>query len=148
MKRATQALVVEGRLERAPADRAAAGRMLHACARHVESADVRAAADPSGSYSLLYDAARKAVVAHMLCHGLRVPNRPGSHAAVVEYATVELAGVVPAEHLAHLDRMRRLRHDTEYDARPLTEQEVRVDLAHAREIVRALTRALFPPATR
>lgn len=138
-------LVAGGRLERVPKNRAQAARMLQSCSRHVESAEARAAADPTGSYALLYDAARKAVAAHMLAVGLRVANRPGAHAATVAYAESALVKVVPADDLGHLDRMRRIRHDTEYDERPVTEREVRSDLAHARSLVQAVTRTLFPP---
>lgn len=119
--------------------------MLQSCLKHLETADQRAADDPSGSYTLLYDAARKAVAAHMLVHGLRATNRPGAHVAVVTYAEAELSAVVATEHLAHLDRMRRTRNDTEYEERPVSEREVRHDLAHARAMVQAIARVLFPP---
>jgi hypothetical protein len=145
--RAVLELVAEGRLERVRADKPRASRMLQSCARHLQTAVERAGADPSGCYSLLYDAARKAVVAHMLVGGLRPANRPGAHAAVVIYAEAELGGLVPGDHLAHLDRMRRARNDMEYEERPVTEAEVRNDAAHARAVVRAVTRKLFPPPT-
>lgn len=141
-------LIAEGRLERVPRNGRQAGRMLQAAALHLESADVRATADPSGSYALVYDAARKSVAAHMLFHGLRPTSRPGAHAATVTYAEHELAGIVGAGHVAHLDRMRRTRHDSEYEERPVTEQEVRNDHAHAAAIVQAIVRALFPPKPR
>jgi hypothetical protein len=139
-----QELLVEGRLDRVTKNASQAGRMLRSCMQHLETADQRAAGDPSGSYALLYDAARKAVAAHMLWHGLRVTGRPGTHAAVVTYAEAELA-TIGGDHLAHLDRMRRTRNDTEYEERPITELEVRNDLAHARFLVQAIARALFPP---
>ena len=140
-------LLVEGRLEKVPRNKTQSGRLLQAAARHVESARLRAADDPSGSYTLLYDAARKAVAAHMLAHGLRVTNRPGAHAAVVTYAESELVSLVGND-VDNLDRMRRSRHDTEYDARPISADEVRHDLVHAEAIVRAVGRALFPPRKR
>jgi hypothetical protein len=140
-------LVAEGRIERVPPNKAQAGRMLQACTKHIESADVRAGADPSGAYALVYDAIRKAVAAHMLFHGFRTTSRPGSHAATVTYAEAELGKVVAAQHVSHLDRMRRTRHASEYEERPVTEQEVRTDLAHAAAIVQAIVRALFPPKT-
>ena len=139
-----QELIVEGRLDRVAKNSPQAGRMLRACLQHLETADQRAAADPSGSYALLYDAARKAVVAHMLFHGLRVTSRPGAHAAIVTYAEEELA-TIGEEHIKHLDRMRRTRNDTEYDERPMSEREVRHDLTHARFLVHAISKALFPP---
>ena len=139
-----QELILEGRLDRVAKNSPQAGRMLRACLQHLETADQRAAADPSGSYALLYDAARKAVAAHMLFHGLRVTSRPGAHAAIVTYAEAELAAI-GEEHVPHLDRMRRTRNDTEYDERPVSEQEVRNDLTHARFLVQAIAKTLFPP---
>lgn len=138
-------LVAERRLERVRANRAQASRMLQSCTRHLHSAEARAAEDPSGSYALLYDAARKAITAHMLAHGLRVANRPGAHAAVVAYAEAELIDIVAAADLVNLDRMRRVRNDTEYEERSVSEREVRNDLSHARAVVQAVARALCPP---
>jgi hypothetical protein len=139
-----QEMIAEGRLDRVAKNSPQAGRMLRSCLQHLETADQRAAGDPSGSYALLYDAARKAIAAHMLFHGLRVTSRPGAHAAIVPYAEAELA-TIGKEHVAHLDRMRRTRNDTEYEERPINEQEVRNDLAHARFLVEAIAKTLFPP---
>jgi hypothetical protein len=137
-------MIVEGRLDRVARNASQASRMLQSCLQHLETADQRADGDPSGSYALLYDAARKAVAAHMLFRGLRVTSRPGAHAAIVAYADAELAAI-GGEHLVHLDRMRRTRNATEYEERPITEAEVRNDLEHARFLVQTITRALFPP---
>ena len=139
-----QDMIVERRLEKVGPNAKQAGLMLRSCMQHLETADQRAGGDPSGCYALLYDATRKAVAAHMLFHGLRVTSRPGAHAAVVAYAEAELAAIGD-DHLAHLDRMRRTRHDTESEERPVTEAEVRNDLVHARFLVQAITRTLFPP---
>lgn len=139
-----QDMIVERRLDKVGPNAKQAGLMLRSCMQHLETADQRAGGDPSGCYALLYDATRKAVAAHMLFHGLRVTSRPGAHAAVVAYAEAELAAIGD-DHLAHLDRMRRTRNDTEYEERPVTEAEVRNDLVHARFLVQAITRTLFPP---
>lgn len=142
--KAIQEMIVEGRLDRVQSDPRQAGRMLRSCGHHLDTADQSAGRDPSGSYALLYDAARKAVAAHMLFNGLRVTSRPGAHAAIVAYAEEELVAI-GGEHVAHLDRMRRTRNDTEYEERPVSEQEVRNDLEHARFLVQAVARSLFPP---
>jgi hypothetical protein len=63
---------------------------------------------------------------------------------MVAYAEVELV-TIGGDHVAHLDRMRRTRNDTEYEERPISEQEVRNDIEHARSIVQAVARTLFPP---
>jgi hypothetical protein len=139
-----QEMTIAGRLEKVARNPRQAGRMLQSCTRHLETADQRAGADPSGSYALLYDAARKAVAAHMIFRGLRITSRPGARAAMVIYAEGELATIAQG-HLEHLDRMRRTRNDTEYEERPVTETEVRNDLAHARFLVQAIAGTLFPP---
>lgn len=139
-----QEMIVQGRLDRVAKNSPQAGRMLRSCLQHLETADQRAGGDPAGSYVLLYDAARKAVAAHMLFHGLRVTSRPGAHAAIVTYAEAEL-GTIGGDHVVHLDRMRRTRNDTEYEERPISEPEVRNDLAHARFLVQAIAKGLFPP---
>lgn len=139
-----QDMIVERRLEKVAPNTRQADRMLRSCTQHLETANQRAGGDPSGCYALLYDATRKAVAAHMLFHGLRVTSRPGAHAAIVAYAEAELAAIGD-DHLVHLDRMRRTRNDTEYEERPITEAEVRNDLEHARFLVQAVARTLFPP---
>lgn len=55
-----QDLLREGRIESVPADLDTAASMLEESQRHLFSADQRMALDPTGAYSLLYDAARKA----------------------------------------------------------------------------------------
>lgn len=142
-----QELILEGRLDRVEAKPKQASQMLRSCIQHLETADQRAGADPSGCYALLYDAARKAVAAHMLFHGLRPTSRPGADAAVVTYAEAELTDIGEI-HVANLDRMRRTRNDTEYEERPISESEVRNDLEHAQALVQNIIRELFPPKTR
>lgn len=138
-------LLAERRLERVPIDLKHVGRILRSCAQHLETAGQRAGADPSGSYSLLYDATRKAVTAHLLSRGLRATNTAGAHRTIVEYAMAELRGVVADQTLDTLDRLRRTRHRTEYEERPLSETEVRTDLAHAQAVVASIQAAIFPP---
>jgi len=138
-----QELILEGRLDRLAPNPKQSSRMLRSCTQHLETADERAGADPSGCYALLYDAARKAVAAHMLFHGIRPTSRPGAHAAVVMYAEAELSDI-GGDHVANLDRMRRTRNDTEYEERPISEPEVRNDLEHARSLVQSIIKELFP----
>lgn len=138
-----QQLLLEGRLDRVDANRKQASQMLRSCTQHLETAEQRAGADPSGCYALLYDAARKAVAAHMLFHGLRPTSRRGAHAAVVMYAEAELIDI-GGIHVTNLDRMRRTRNDTEYEERPMSEAEVRNDLEHARSLVQSIIHELFP----
>lgn len=135
------ALVEQGRIEEVPADVGTARAILEEAERHLSSADRIAATDPNGAYALLYDAARKAVSAHMLASGYRATNAPGAHRTVVLYAESELADEAP-EHVDHLDRMRRTRNRSEYGVRVFGEAEIRNDLEHASGVVSAVRQEL------
>jgi hypothetical protein len=56
-------MIARGDLERVPASRDHADVLVSQARRHLASAAVIADADPAGAYQLLYDAARKALVA-------------------------------------------------------------------------------------
>lgn len=133
-----ESLIAARRLERVPADGAGADRRLDAAQRHLGSAEAILDEDPDGAYAMLWDAARKAVTAHMLARGLRVRNAPGAHAAVAEYAIVEL----PVEASGELDRMRRFRNRIEYGSTSFTARQVRHDLRNTRAVVEAVRKAL------
>lgn len=134
---AADELVSAGRLERVPADPAAALSLLQDARRHLEAAGSIADIDPNGAYQLAYDAARKAAVAHMLNRGLRVANRPGAHEATARYAADALLSESSS---GHLDRMRRFRNRSEYGVAHFDARVVEADLEHARAIVDAVAR--------
>ncbi|MHB1536008.1 MAG: hypothetical protein ACYC1D_15635 [Acidimicrobiales bacterium] len=100
--------------------------------------------DPTMAYVVLYDAARKAITAHMLANGCRAAKRPGSHQAVALYgqATITASGAV--SHIRALDRMRQVRNRSEYDRQPITGRLLATDLGHAQAIVAAIEAALPP----
>ena len=127
-------LVHDGRIELVPADLDVARTILLEALRHLQSAQVVAASDPNGAYALFYDAARKAVSAHMLSEGYRVAARPGAHQAVVLYAEEAVGGA----DVSQLDRMRRNRNRSEYDVKVFGAAEVAADLGFARGIVAAV----------
>ena len=132
-------LVADGRIELVPADVPAAAALLEEAARHLSSAAAIASTDPNGAYSLLYDAARKAVTAHMLARGYRVAGgRLGGHEAVVRYAEASLSESPYSEHVAQLDRMRRARNRSEYGFATFGARQLEADLQHARGIVAAV----------
>jgi hypothetical protein len=132
-------LVAGGRIERAPADPRAAAALLEEAARHLTSAAAIASTDPNGAYSLVYDAARKAVTAHMLARGYRVAGgRLGGHEAMVRYAEASLSEGPYSEHIAQLDRMRRARNRSEYGFATFGARQLETDLQHARGIVAAV----------
>ncbi len=131
-----QELLREGRIERVPADDESGQSMLEEAQRHLFSAETIMVLDASGAYSLIYDAARKAVSGHMLAKGFRAASgRPGGHAAVVAYASATFRGAGVTDVIKGFDRMRRTRHRVEYDAAIVGEAQLTGDLEAARKIV-------------
>lgn len=123
--------LVKGLLERVPADPERAVATIEEARRHLASAEVVVSSDPNGAYQLLYDAARKAVMAHMLAAGLRVTKRPGSHETTARYAAAALQTASAVE----LNRMRLRRNRSEYELAFFDEAELEAGLAHARDLV-------------
>jgi hypothetical protein len=121
-------------------DADAAAASLEEAARHLASARAIAETDPNGAYQLLYDAARKAVAAHMLSRGYRARNAQGAHAVTARYAAVALAARTPSA--AELERLRRRRNRSEYALAFFEPAEVREALEHAEAIVRVVAEDL------
>lgn len=135
-------LLEKGLLERIEVDSDAARQLLVEAERHLDSAARIAGDDPNGAYQLLYDAARKAVLAHMQRAGLRVAKgRPGGHETTGRYGVAAIGGNA-GEAMANFDRMRRNRNRSEYELRFFDEDEIVADLAHARAIVQAVEAVL------
>lgn len=108
---ATVTQLIDNRhLQRVAADSDTAISLLASAKRHVASARLTADDDPEASYSLAYDAARKASTALLAHQGLR-PTTAGGHLAVVEIMRAQFPGV-PG--LTSLDRLRRRRNQAEY----------------------------------
>lgn len=135
-------LIRSGRIERITPDLAAAWKRLDEAKVHLGSSAALAGSDPALAYVALYDAARKAITAHMQANGHRATNRPGAHQAVGLYTEAILASTTSRLHLRAFDRMRQIRNRSEYDQQPVTEQLLSVDLDHARAIVEAVEAAL------
>lgn len=135
---AVERLISEGRLERVPADRDAALARLEEAERHLASAGRVFRDDAIGSYVLLYDAARKAIDAHMLANGLRATNRPGAHEATARYAEAVFARTSHRDAVSRFDRMRRTRNRSEYGGSHLGPKVVEGDLARTRAILDAV----------
>jgi hypothetical protein len=104
--------------------------------RHAASAERIAEDDPAGAFQLLYDAARKALVAILENQGLR-PTSRGGHIAVLEAVSAQLDP--PMGHvLRPFDRLRRLRNNAEYprpDTPPFTAGDVARDITKIADIV-------------
>jgi hypothetical protein len=116
--------------------------LLGDAARHLRSSRAIAGDDPEGAYALLYDAARKAVDAHMSAAGYRASKvRPGSHEAIALYAREVFAGEYLDDGRA-LDRMRKQRNKAEYQAWHISAGRLAGDLVHADRLVEAVRREL------
>jgi len=137
-----EALVAEDVLARVPADLEEARRELAAAEMHLQGAEAAAAVDPTGAFTLAYDAARKAVVAHMRANGLRVRSRFGAHYQTGKYAMAALTGRGVDEHVVAFVDMREVRNDTEYEGEIVLHSDSAEALSHARAIVAAVERDL------
>ncbi|MDQ4124535.1 MAG: hypothetical protein M3134_02900 [Actinomycetota bacterium] len=135
-------LIDEKRIERVVPDRARAETKLDEAERHLESSRAVAANDPEDAYALLYDAARKAVDAHMAANGLRVSkSRPAAHETTALYAAEVIGGAYEADGKA-LNRMRKQRNRAEYGSWHISAARLKKDHAHAAGIVEAIRREL------
>lgn len=133
-----EALVVEGVLLRVPSDPGAAKRELSIARTHVAGAEASASVDPTGSFTVAYDAARKAVVAHMRARGFRVRSRFGAHYQTGRYARAVLRGRGIDDHVEAFVDMREVRNDTEYEGGTVAVSDSAEALSHARAIVEAV----------
>ena len=129
-------LLASGRLQSVPADSAAAHLRLSRSEQHLMTAASLLGQDNEVAYGSLYNAARKAVTAHMLARGLRASGTAGAHAAVGIYAIERVPDPTGSVH--EFQRMRRRRNNSEYDDMVFGSQEVAVDLQHAENIVAAV----------
>lgn len=138
-----EALIGDHRLQRVPASREHADRLIRHARAHLGSAAALATTDPEGSYALLYDGARKALTAVLENEGLR-PTSAGGHLAVYDAARAQLDPPLGST-LRPFDRMRRQRRDAEYpaaDAPALSPDDVRDDIAKSEAIVALAERVL------
>ncbi|MFF2817764.1 hypothetical protein ACFVT9_19825 [Kitasatospora cineracea] len=99
--------------------------------------------DAVGAYQLLYDAARKALVAILENQGLR-PTSRGGHIAVLEAVGAQLDPPLGAT-LRPFDRMRRRRNQAEYadlDSPEIETQDVANDAPKVKAIIGLAERVL------
>jgi len=139
-------LIAEGRIERVPVDPAIVQRMLRQATQNADGARREAdAGNPAGGHALAWDAARVAITAHMLHNGLRPTSKPGHHAAVVTYAEACLGDIADLHDLESLDRVRRTRNRSEYDAIPVSRTMFDGDEPGVRRVVQAIVKQLVVP---
>ena len=135
---ALEGLVADGTLRRATPDIAAATRELATAKLHLESSRLVAPSDPAGALVLAYDAARKAIEAHMRAHGLRVGAGEGAHVKLAKYGVAAFGDSAAAEHFQMFDRVRRVRNSVQYDAFSVEDADVAFALERAEAIVAAV----------
>ena len=136
-------MLAGGELQRIPANRPQADRLLQQARNHINSAEEICSKDPPGGYALAYDAARKALTAVLENQGLR-PTSRGGHIAVYEAVRAQLDPPM-GKVLRPFNRMRLRRHDAEYppaDAPELTSDDVRDNLGDARAMLALAVRIL------
>lgn len=129
-------LIREGHVQRVPPSRQMAETILAQARVHLESARGITQDDPPGAYALMYDAARKALVAVLENEGLRATSR-GGHLAAYE---VVLAQLDPPQGrvLRPFQRLRRTRNAAEYPSGqnvPITDETVLEELPRAHAIL-------------
>lgn len=130
-------------LQRVPASREHADRLLEESRRHLASAHDIRESDPEGAYQLLYDGVRKALTGILANEGLR-PTTSGGHRAVYSAVAAQLDPPMGAV-LRPFDRMRRQRHAIEYpamDAEPVLPEDVADELPKAEAIIALAARVL------
>jgi hypothetical protein len=136
-------MLADSELQRVPASREQADRLIDQAGTHLASAAEICDQDPPGGYALLYDAARKALAAVLENQGLR-PTTRGGHLAAYEAVRAQLAPPM-GKILQPFDRMRRQRHDAEYpptESPKLTPADIREDIPKAAGIVDLAQRVL------
>jgi len=140
---AIERMLADGELQRVPASREQADRLLIQAKTHVSSAVLVCGDDPAGGYALAYDAARKALTAILENQGLR-PTTRGGHLAVLDAARAQLDPPM-GRALRGFNRMRTRRHDAEYpptDSPEITADDVLEDQVTAENLITIATRLL------
>jgi hypothetical protein len=133
-----EALVAGGVLRRTTADREAAARELVIANQHLASSRLIADVDSAGALVLAYDAARKAIEAHMRANGLRVGTGEGGHEKLAQYGAAAFDDAAAGEHFRMFDRVRRVRNRVQYDAFAVED----ADVVFAREQAEAIVAAV------
>ena len=130
-----ETLVAGGVLRRTTSDRDAAARELVIANQHIASSRLVTDVDPAGALVLAYDAARKAIEAHMRANGLRVGTGEGGHAKLAQHGVAAFGDTATGEHFRVFDRVRRVRNSVQYDAFAVEDADVAFALEQAKAIV-------------
>lgn len=115
--------------------------LLQQAEQHLRTAALILDTDPAGAFSMLYDAARKSMVAVLAAQGLR-PTSRGGHRVVQDALEAQL-GPDGRRVVRRFRELRLRRHDSEYpdlDSQPVTAVQAQQGLDDARMIVAAMQR--------
>ena len=129
-------LVAVGQLQVVEPNEVHAKILIRQATLHLTASESLLSIDGVGAYSLLYEAARKALTALLINHGFR-PTRTGGH-RVIPIACADLATSELKPLLNAFDRMRKSRNELAYPPSEFLEpdpQELIDDLKKARAIV-------------
>lgn len=128
---ALQDLLRARRLQRVKPDETAARRLLTDAERHLASAETLLETDVAGSFTLVYDAARKSLAAVLIARGFRATSSGG------HLTTAEAAGHLGID-VTDFEWMRVTRNATEYGSTrtpPATESDVAEGLTAAADLI-------------
>lgn len=130
-------LVRDGTLRETQPDRDTARAEIESARTHISSAEKIVVDDPEAAFTLLYDAMRKAIVAHMRANGYRV-TRGAGHMKTGEYGRAALDHLDIDLHLDEFELLRQMRNQSEYEALRIDDDEVREAFEHATAVVEAV----------
>jgi len=139
---AVEELVADGTLRRVTSDVDGGARELATAIQHIASSHLVAASDPAGALVLAFDAARKAIEAHMRSNGLRVGAGEGGHAKLARYGVAAFGSSPAIDHFRMFDRVRRVRNSVQYDVLTVEDADVQFALEQAEAIVQAVAEDL------
>ncbi len=147
-REAVQKLIDSDELQEIEVDQKHAEKLLRQARAHLGSAALCQDNDLEGAYTLLYDAARKSLVALLEIQGLR-PTTQGGHIVVFEALIAQLQPPMGSV-INPFNRMRRTRRVAEYPQKKdqdVTEADICEDLEKAEEIVKLAERLIgeLPP---
>lgn len=127
-------LIAAGSLQNvAPSLESARGFLVQA-AGHLDSAQRLADTDPTGAYTLLYDAARKSLAAVLQAQGLRATSK-GGHYAIQEAIAAQFTKPPPRDAFRPFGRLRRTRNQVEYDdITTITAEDVQTEIPVVRSL--------------
>jgi hypothetical protein len=143
-----EGLLSRGRLTRVTPNRELAETLLTQARAHLVSGASVVEADPAGAFTLVYDAARKALTAILVNEGLRAGG-DGAHAVLLEAVLSQLDPPLGST-FRPFSWMRPLRNHTQYPApeRPTAQPEdVEEAIPAARSMIETAAKVLdtMPP---